>query len=349
MEIQQRSLLIIALISPPTIAQVQLTNELSLSGFGTFSAAKSDNNTPVFYGRDITHDWCFDCDSTLGLQLDWQLLPNLRSVLQGLKRPQDAFSSPTLERAFLEYSAADHRIKVGRLRSPMFIMSEYYYVSSTYPWLRLPVDVYGGQLGITHFEGTSVELNYEFLNQFYLSLTPFYALANEEEYELYGQSFTLDVKSAYGLGADFYFEDSQLHLSYTDVEAQQTFTNQHEIFFNIHLLSLGVSYTINAWHFQAETLLSNELYSNWYAGVDYRLSKWTPYVQYGQSRKSKMSNSYLFGVRYYFTTQINTSLEWQRIEGQKNVISGQFTQLQNSSETFASKVDLISIGLSFTF
>ncbi|NOH62458.1 sulfate ABC transporter permease [Vibrio sp. RE88] len=349
MENRRRSLLIVALLSPPALAQIPLSDELSLSGFGTFSAAKSDNNTPVFFGRDITDDWCFDCDSTLGLQLDWRITPELRSVLQVLKRPQDTFSSPTLERAFLEYSVSDHRIKAGRLRSPMFIMSEYYYVSSAYPWLRLPVDVYGGNLGITHFEGASAELNYELLGQFQLSLTPFYALADEEQYELYGRPFTLDIKNYYGLSADIYLEDSQLHLSYTDVEARQIYTGQPDVCFNLHLFSLGISHTIDDWHFQAETLLSNDLHASWYAGMDYRVANWTPYIQYGQTRKTKTSDSYLLGIRYDFTPQFNAVMEWQRIEGQKNVISGQFTLPQDPSETFASKVDLVSVGLSFTF
>ncbi|KFI12748.1 porin [Vibrio coralliilyticus] len=349
MELRQKSFLIIALASCPVTAQTQLANELNLSGFGTVAAAKSDNNTPVFYARDIADDWCFDCDTTFGLQLDWQISNELRSVLQVLKRPQDTFSSPILERAFIEYSDSGHRYKVGRLRSPMFIMSEYYYVSSAYPWLRLPVDVYGGNLGITHFEGASAEFNFELFEQFQLSLTPFYALDNEENYELYGRSFTLDVKNAYGFSADIYIEDSQLHVSYTDVEARQIFANQPDVCFNLHLVSFGASHTIGDWHLQTEAVLSEDIRANWYAGIDYRIGMFTPYIQYGQSRRTKESNSYLLGVRYDFTPQFNASFEWQQIQGRKNVISGQFTLPQNTSESFASKVDLVSVGLSFTF
>lgn len=82
-------------------------------------------------------------------------------------------------------------------------------------------------------------------------------------------------------------------------------------------------------HFQAETILSDDIAANWYAGFDYQINQINPYIQYSQTRISQDTQSYLVGVRYDWSAQINTSSEWQLIEGNKNVISGGFSEPQD--------------------
>ncbi|WP_394143833.1 sulfate ABC transporter permease [Vibrio atypicus] len=345
-------ILVLFFVSVPQMsaAQIQLTDDLRLSGFGTFSATKSDNSTPILFNREIDDEWCFDCDTTLGVQLDWQMSANFRGAVQVLKRPQDTFSSPEVERAYLEYSYENLRFKAGRLRVPLYIMSEYYYVSSAYPWLRLPPEIYSNNLGITHYDGVTVDWDVLINDSVQLTVSPYITIPEEEEFELYGAKFSLDTDYAFGISSEFYFDDNLLHIAYSKVKTVQKGLPMGNITYDLNLFSAGMSYYLwQSLRFQAEALLEKSIYANWYAGLDYQIGQFTPYIQYGQARKTKDSQSYLVGVRCDLTRQVNVSLEWQRFTGDKKIISGQFTELQNPLNGFSSKVDLISVGLSYTF
>lgn len=332
-----------------SMAQLQLSQDITMSGFGTISASKSDNETPVLTHRDITDEWCFDCDTTLGFQLDWLVSSVLRTTLQVAKRPQDHFSDPELERAFIEYAVENTRIKVGRLRTPIFMMSEYYYVSNAYPWLRLPASVYGSSLGITHYDGVTVDFSYLLGEESLLSLSPFITLPREETYERHGQSFKLEVSHAVGIRSEFYYDENLLHFSYVNASAEQRFLTLPKVKHDVNITSLGISHYFDHFHFQSEATFAQDLTANWYAGLDYHLGAMTPYIQYMQSRRGIENNSYLLGFRYNWTDRVSSSVEWQRIEGEEKVISGHFTQPQDPRQSLASKVDLFSISLSFTF
>lgn len=334
---------------PLALSAADIGDSLHISGFGTVSAAKSDSATPVLLHREITDDWCFDCDTTLGLQLDWLATSQLRTVVQVVKRPQDTFSSPELERALVEYAMNDHHLRVGRLRAPLFLMSQYYYVSSAYPWLRLPPEVYSNNLGITHYDGVAVDLTLYSGDDVHVALSPFYALPEEREFERYGQSYRLDTSRALGLATDIFYGDSQLHVSYLNTKASQIGGAISTKEYQVDLIALGISHYFGQLHFQGEAMFADQISSNWYAGLDYRFNQITPYIQYGQARRSKVSDSYLVGFRYDWTSSINTSIEWQHIQGSKNVINGQFTEAQNPANSIDSKVSIVSIGVSFTF
>lgn len=344
-----RWLLVMCFISTNAVAQLALSDDLRLSGFGTFSAAKSDSVTPVIDKRDLTDTWCFDCDSTLGLQLDWRISDHFRSAIQILKRPQDHFSSPELERAFIEYSNQTITIKAGRLRTPLFIISEYYYVSNAYPWLRLPNEVYTSFRGLTHYEGLVVDWSYESVEQGQFVLSPFYAITNEEEIEQYGQTFDIKLNNTLGIAANWLYEDHQLHAAFVHIDAKQYFNQFLIQELNLDVFSLGASYTLGRWHLQSEWLLTNDLHANWYASIDYTWQRFTPYFTYGQSRRNIDTQSYLLGTSYTLSPNVNLYAEWQHISGQDAMLSGQFTLPQNPLKPFDTDVNVISLGLSFTF
>lgn len=337
------------LIAMPSYGQIVAGKNLLVSGFGTFSAAKSDNAIPILPGRDITDSWCFDCDTTFGLQLDWQISSKLRSTLQVVKKPDDTFSSPEVERALIEYSHDNWRAKIGRLKTPLFMMSEYYYVSSAYPWLRLPQEVYDNSLGLTYLEGIALDFTSTFDNGSQLIISPYLARPREEQFEQYGSSFSLDISRALGFSSEFYYADNLVHFTYVNLDASLSNSVLPATVYDLDIYSLGISHYFGSLHLQAEAVFDQEISSDWYVSLDYQYGAITPYIRYGQARKTLDTESILFGCRYDWTPNINTSIEWQRFYGRENVISGQFTLPQDPTKPLSSKVDLFSIGLSFTF
>ena len=101
-----------------------------------------------------------------------------------MKRPQDDWNDPALEWAYIGYEYNDFDFSVGRLRLPLFLASEYYYVGQAYMTARPPTEVYNSILGITAFNGAKVSWNYELTDEASLQLTPFYGIKDENEVEV---------------------------------------------------------------------------------------------------------------------------------------------------------------------
>ncbi|MFA0503030.1 sulfate ABC transporter permease, partial [Vibrio sp. 10N.222.46.A1] len=55
-----------ASIASPAFAIIELTDNFSLSGFGSTSWATSDNDSPLIINNGFTDENCYDCDTTLG-------------------------------------------------------------------------------------------------------------------------------------------------------------------------------------------------------------------------------------------------------------------------------------------
>ncbi|MGR5489133.1 sulfate ABC transporter permease, partial [Vibrio alfacsensis] len=78
---------------------MDINDNFSISGFGSTSWARSDNETPLLINRGISDENCFDCDTTFGIQLDY-FFDAFKASVQVVKRPQDNWSEPQLEWAY---------------------------------------------------------------------------------------------------------------------------------------------------------------------------------------------------------------------------------------------------------
>jgi hypothetical protein len=140
-----------------------------------------------------------------------------------------------------------------------------------------------------------------------------------------------------------------LHFAYVNAQVTQSFGAATTTEYSIDMFSIGLSHYFGLLHFQSEATFADDLSSDWYAGFDYQLDEITPFIQYGQSRRRIESNTYLLGFRYNWTDRISSSVEWQHIQGEEKVLNGHFVLPQNPQYPITSKVDLFSVGLSFTF
>lgn len=343
------SLLLMALFTPAVLAQTQLTDSLRFSGFGSTSMTRSDQETPIFTKREIKNEWCFDCDTILGFQLDWDISTQLRSSVQVVKRPQDEFSSPELEWAFISYQVKNANIKLGRLRLPLFMMSEYYYVTQAYPWTRPPQDVYESILGITHYDGMSLDWTTWVTDDTQLRVAPFIALPHEQSYSAYGSKFSIETRYTYGISADLYRDDNSLRLSIMETNYTQTFELGETTKESPEIISLGWSHYFQDVHLLTEALFTKDLHANWYISIDKTWENWTPYLQYGQQRRIVSSESFLVGVQYSILTNLSINMEIQYIYGRDDPLNGHFIQIQDPTKGIETEVQLYTLGLSFTF
>ena len=137
-----------ASVASPAFAIIELTDNFSLSGFGSTSWATSDNDNPLIINRGFTDENCYDCDTTFGVQLDY-FYNSFKASVQVVKPPQYDWSDPQLEWAYLGYEFNDFDVSIGRLRLPLFLASEYYYVGQAYMTARPPTEVYNSRISVS--------------------------------------------------------------------------------------------------------------------------------------------------------------------------------------------------------
>lgn len=342
--------LVLLIVSFYSFATIELTEQLSLSGFGSTSITKSDNSTSVIINRGVADDTCLDCDTTFGLQLDY-FNDAFKASAQLVKRPQDEWSDPELEWAYVGYNIQEVEFKAGRMRLPIFLASEYYYVSHAYNYARPPEELYNSILGLTAYNGLSLTWNSIILDEYQLSITPFLGLSDSTLVKVTSNfEIDLDIEEMSGVNFLLSGENYRWNLSYFNADFGQTFqfTNARpgvpyfELAFpddNIELYSLGAEYEFDDLVLTAERQIAN-LRSTWYASASYRLGKFVPYIQLGETKakKTKVSSfdgksgrSLAAGLRYDLFYNVSVNLEWQKFKSY-NGQRGSFVEVPQEPE-----------------
>jgi len=307
-------------------ATIELTEDLRLSGFGSTSATKSDNKTPIFLNRKVTDEACYDCDTIFGLQLDFDFLNSFTSSVQVVKRTQDEFSSPEVEWAYIGYQSEDFDVKAGKLRLPLFLHSEYFFVAQAYTEARPNQEVYDGVFGVTSFMGVNTTWNKVLSDSLQLSITPYYGANYEQEAERGPLDYTFDISQIYGATIDFSGDNYRVHLNALHVEFDLSIqiANVPSPFLTPDLdanaYSLGGEYDLSQTTFTAEAYKTDDIL-NWYGSVKHRFGALTPYITYGKSsgKASSYNHSITTGIRYDLLNNVSLNLEYQQVNMDKEV------------------------------
>lgn len=343
-------------------AAVELADNITISGFGSTSITKTDNETDLLIHRNISDTTCFDCDTTFGLQLDY-MYDNFSASVQVVKRPQDNWSDPELEWAYVGYSFGEVELRAGRSRLPVFLASEYYFVGHAYKTARPPDELYNSILGITAYNGVSLVWNFEAFEEYQVTVTPFYAF-EDDNFLNFTKTFDVEVnvENITGITALLDGDGFRWNMTYFDANYDQKFILTDTIpgipYFEIdqpdrtfELFSFGAEYELGKWTLMAERQLGN-VRSTWYASAAYNYGKFTPYVLYGETKTKetditpfdgKSGSSFATGVRYSLMDNVSLNLEWQSFKtfgGQR----GSFVETPTDPDA-----DIYTLMLSFVF
>lgn len=125
-------------------------SKLQFSGFARIIAGYLDTDQAEFKGYDDSIS--FEPASLLGLQADYQLFDNLSFTGQVVGRAYDDADSG-IEWLYLTWQPLNSlKVKVGKLRTPFFSLSDFIDVGYSYHWINPPQQVYNAYLFPT-FEG----------------------------------------------------------------------------------------------------------------------------------------------------------------------------------------------------
>jgi len=350
--------------TPYAIANVDLGEYATLSGFGSTSWAQSDNSMPLLIHREIEDSSCFDCDTTFGLQLDLYY-DNIRASAQLVKRPQDNWSDPELEWVYLAYNLENWTFQIGRLRAPLFLYSEYYYVGQAYTPSRPPTEVYSSILGITYYEGGSITWTQDLGEEYTLSITPFAGIKDSKDIRLSDSTFLeLETDDMYGLNIVFSSNNYRWNFSYLNSEYDQKVTLFNHMVdtpsgpiilpsvvevekdIGIELFSIGAEYEFDNLTFTTEAQKSDRT-TSWYAMVANRYGQWTPYLSFAQQydENDKLeADSLLLGARYDIFYNVSINAEWQYFNNKQPLVNGAFVE-----EPEDKHANLFTVMLNFVF
>ena len=148
--------------------------ELSFNGFASIVAGKASSGDTL-WGYDDDVD--FKQDSLFALQTSADLGEGLSATVQIISRGENDWDTE-FEWAYLSYEVSDQtRVSVGRLRTPLYINSEYLDVSYAYPWITPPEGFY--DLSADTYEGVGITHNFT-LGEFDTQAQFFFGSNSEE-------------------------------------------------------------------------------------------------------------------------------------------------------------------------
>jgi hypothetical protein len=152
--------LAVCLASTPTFALEQ--GEALINAFGTLGVTHlggEDDGRGYGVSGQTTDSWRGDQLSKFGAQLSYGITDTVGLTLQTTAKAYGDEWKGNLEWAYLSWQSTDNlMLRFGRLRTPVYMYSESIDVGFSYPWLRLPDEVYS-QVQLSNYEGADLVYN----------------------------------------------------------------------------------------------------------------------------------------------------------------------------------------------
>jgi len=332
----------------------QQVNAVEFDGFLTAGFAMHDQDAGTYLDT-VTDDIRFDNDSKFGLQVTADVAENMQAVAQILASGSDENFDMDVEWAYLDWSLNDTvSLRGGKVKEPVFLISDYIEVGYAYPWIRPPQEVYRNN-PITTINGMQALIQTD-VGGMGLTVQPYLGTNNEE---VPGQpGLTFDASNFYGAAIQLASRSFTFQISYltTDVavsgstglvsSAGQPATFSAPVPFSSEgtatLTSAGFSTDINNFvlyteyvtrDIEAETAVPmDSLFPDqdaWYVTFGYRMGKFLPHLTVANSEATPLpgaspgqatpapgvsQDSITLGMRYEINDSAAFKFEVQSIE-----------------------------------
>jgi len=294
-----------------------LSDRMSINGFftGQMGVANNDagyGNRPGVEG--YTSDPNFSLGSKLGLQGTFALTEQTQIVGQLVSRGVDDWT-PEMEWAFLSHEFDNgFTTRIGRLRVPLYMYSDYLEVGYAQPWANPPADVYS-IVPVSSYDGIDIIYDTD-LGDASLSLQTSYGHDTDDaEHNPLGVDVKFD--NTLGFSATLSYEEWVFRGTYFqsklksgkikggDLSSLQSFEDDKAQFTGV-----GISYDNGSFLAISEYTMSKVEggYSDTesaYITLGYRINAFTPYVNYSYLKTTDDSDRALDPVG-------SASLNWER-------------------------------------
>ncbi len=327
--------LAICLASAPVFALEQ--GEYRLNYFGTVGITHlggEDQGRSYGVSGQTTDSWRGDQLSKFGAQLTYGLTDTLGVTLQATAKPLQDEWQANLEWAYLSWQANDQlMVRAGRLRSPVYMYSESLDVGFSYPWLRLPDEVYS-QVQLTNYEGADVVYT---LPLSYGSVTFQVAAgqAKNRDYFAYDDLFSIDYGKLFGANVSLATNDyGTFRVGYVEADISTTIDGVVNAFGTptyLQLLelkkdkgkftSIGYQYdngtwlTANEWTTRVIENDGSNSTDSFYLMGGRRFGDFLAHVTYAQLDENEgRQNSWTLGLNYNIAPTVVLKTEYKRVD-----------------------------------
>ena len=328
----------------------QQVNAVNFDGFLTAGFALHDQDDAT-YLNTITDDLRFDNDSKFGLQVTADVAENMQAVAQILAAGADENFDLDIEWAYLDWRLTNSMsLRAGKVKEPVFLISDYIEVGYAYPWIRPPQEVYTNN-PVTTINGMEALFQTN-INNMSLIFQP-YIGTNTEAVPGTNGAVQFDASNFYGASVQLASRAFTLQMSFlqTDVATIGSImgtdgapnpttgaSNATLTPFNTEgeasLVSAGLSWDVNNFvgyteyvtrdisGTQMEGLFPDQ--DAWYVTLGYRMGNFLPHITFANSEAdpiaSPMANpgvtqdSITLGVRYEINNSAAFKFEVQSIK-----------------------------------
>ena len=327
--------LAVCLASLPALAVEQ--GEYQFNGFGTVGITHMGGESDLDYGiQGQTNDgWRGDQLSKLAVQLRYGITDTLSVTGQlGTKPTQDSWGSGTGNLS-LGWAACDNRpLCGGRLGTPIYMYSETLNVGFSYPWLRLPEEVYS-LVQLTSHDGGDVLYNRS-TDIGTLSFQVAGGQAIKRDHYALDDMQELDYRDVFATNLALSTDNfGTFRVGYAEADLQitvdETITNvfgaQQNVVFNAldaqkgKFSSVGHQYDNGTWLSAAEAVKltvehDNDAETNaFYIMGGRRFNDYLAHVTYGQlDESSGRQVSMTYGLNYSVTPTVTLKSEYKRVD-----------------------------------
>ena len=174
--------------------------EALINGFGTVGVTHlggEDDGRSYGISGQTNDSWRGDQLSKFGAQLTYGVTDTVGLTLQTTAKAYGNEWKANLEWAYLSWQSTDNlMMRFGRLRTPVYMYSESIDVGFSYPWLRLPDEVYS-QVQLSNYEGADIVYNLP-LSFATLSFQLAGGIAKNRDYYIYDEEFDIDYDNVFG-------------------------------------------------------------------------------------------------------------------------------------------------------
>lgn len=182
-------------------------DNINISGFGSVAFGKSTND--VGYAGYDSERWNVSQDALAGIQLNAKINEKTNFVGQLVANGTYDYEV-AIEMAYVSYEFSALTARAGKLRTPVFMYSDYLDVGYAYPMLRPSEELYGNE-AFSSYVGMDLLIPIEFEDSS-LVLQPIVGIGEVAERDSsYGQ---IVLDKLFGLTAHWYVDDFTFRASY---------------------------------------------------------------------------------------------------------------------------------------
>jgi len=356
--------------------------EALINGFGTVGVTHlggEDDGRSYGISGQTNDSWRGDQLSKFGAQLTYGVTDTVGLTLQTTAKAYGDEWKANLEWAYLSWQSTDNlMMRFGRLRTPVYMYSESIDVGFSYPWLRLPDEVYS-QVQLSNYEGADIVYNLP-LSFATLSFQLAGGIAKNRDYYIYDEEFDIDYDNVFGSSVSLATNDfGTFRVGYVEADIDTDISGSFtDIFGNPGTASLlaldkdkgkftsigyqydnGTWLTANEWTSRVIENDGSNSTDSFYLMGGRRFGDYLAHVTYGQlDEPAGRQVSMTYGLNYSFSPTVTLKGEYKRVDTSQGpdavgVFQGNAQQAFNNGLLGTSygtpDGDIISVGVDFIF